>query len=327
MGFQAIDRLNFDAGRLMCEYPPQWYHSNKQLVYEISQSSGFPNEGEIVYSRWPAQALRDRIVSSSQFHIQPGVFSYETPKKANIVAWHLNFADPELFVAYNSALLAQDELQVAEHPALGSVREALITKGLPTITADFYENPTPVTITGVQRRCAINTHPIPEVGIVSGLYGNAFSSATESQVRAATRALSPPTISNILAMAAPSYGYGEYNRKDIINILVTAYTGFLAARAESDRLAQSPSQTMIHTGFWGCGAFGGNRTLMTILQSLAADLAGTDIVFWAFDDAGVQLAKNARKWYEQVRQENQSTDSLIDRLVLEAFEWGVSDGN
>jgi hypothetical protein len=39
--------------------------------------------------------------------------------------WHVNFADPQLFVAYGSQLLAQDELQAAEHPLLGSIREAL----------------------------------------------------------------------------------------------------------------------------------------------------------------------------------------------------------
>ena len=42
--------------------------------------------------------------------------------------WHVNFADPQLFVAYGSGLLAQDELQAAEHPMLGSVREKALPR-------------------------------------------------------------------------------------------------------------------------------------------------------------------------------------------------------
>ncbi|MEX1263094.1 MAG: hypothetical protein WEE66_04010 [Actinomycetota bacterium] len=49
--------------------------------------------------------------------------------------------------------------------------------------------------------------------------------------------------------------------------------------------------TKSRLGFWGCGAFGGDRLLMTTLQSLAAEMAG------------------------------------IHRLAGLGFEWGVSDGN
>jgi len=224
-------------------------------------------------------------------------------------------------------LLAQDELQVAEHPWLGSIREALLSRGRAAVTVDRFGNPTPVTITGVQRRCVINTLPNPEGGSPNGLYGNAFARATEEQVRTATRPLAPPTISNILAMAAPPGGYGEYRREEILHILTTAYTGFSAARVESQRLVPTASRTVIHTGFWGCGAFGGNRTLMTILQNLASDLAGVEVVFWAFDEAGVKVATYARRWYERQRECSPAVSSLLDRLVGEKFRWGVSDGN
>ena len=93
------------------------------------------------------------------------------------------------------------------------------------------------------------------------------------------------------------------------------------------KLVLNCSQTMIHTGFWGCGAFGGNRILMTILQSLAADLAGVDIVFWASDDSGVNLVKNARRQYKQAREISLSVPRLLDYLVKQRFQWGVSDGN
>ena len=48
-------------------------------------------------------------------------------------------------------------------------------------------------------------------------------------------------------------------------MLASAYSGFLAARLES---AGAP--TVVHTGYWGCGAFGRNRELRAMLQVLAA---------------------------------------------------------
>jgi len=327
MDLTPIDRVVFDAGRLLAEYPPRWRHSNKELVYQIASSSGFPTEGQVVYARWPMQELPERVPPPSPFSVCAGLFAYAESKEPTVVDWHLNFSDPQLFVAYGSSLLAQDELQVAEHPILGSIREALLSRGMAATTLDQEGNPTAVTITGVQRRCVINTLPNPAAGCPNGLYGNAFARATEEQVRAVTRPLSPPTISNILAMAAPAGGHGEYSREEMLSVLTTAYTGFRAARAESHRLTQGGARTVIHTGFWGCGAFGGNRRLMTILQSLAGDLAAVEIVFWAFDDAGTALALDARHWFEQVRKRDSTVNSLLDRFLEEKFRWGEPDGN
>jgi hypothetical protein len=57
--------------------------------------------------------------------------------------------------------------------------------------------------------------------------------------------LDPPTVSNILAMAAPRPDRGAYTAATREHILTTAYTGFRAARE------QSPADTTveIHTGF------------------------------------------------------------------------------
>lgn len=327
MDLKPIDRVRFEAGKLFRGHLPRWYDDNKQLVFEIACSSDFPFEGRIDYARWPVQPLPETIASTSPFSVRAGHFTYAVPEDPTIVAWHLNFSDPHLFVAYKSPLLAQDELQVAEHPILGSVREALLSSGMEAVTVDKSGKPTPVTITGVQRRCIIDTLPNAAIGCPTGLYGNAFARATQVQVKAATKPLSPPTISNILAMAALPGGHGEYSREEILYILITAYTGFSAAKAESERLIPDCSRTVIHTGFWGCGAFGGNRKLMTILQSLAGDLAGVETVFWAFDEDGVKLAREARQWFEDLEKDILSVAILLDRLVEEKFQWGISDGN
>lgn len=312
---EPLERLDTDAAVLLQQHQPRWQYPHKQLVYNIA-CAGAPPAGTVSYARWAAAALPATVTAGSRFRVARGLFAYAPPPPGTL-DWHLNFADPRLFFAYTLALMAQDEIQVAEHPALGALRETLVANGLTPRTVDQHGQPTPVTVTGVERRCAINTQ---------GLYGNAFARATPAQVKAATLPLVPPTVSNILALAAPGYGSGVYTPMEIAYIARTAYTGFAAARQESTRLTGT-ARTVIHTGFWGCGAFGGNRTLMTILQALCADLAEVDMVFWAADTAGVQLAEAAQDQYERLRDQHESVRELLERLCREAFLWGVSDGN
>ena len=329
---KTIDELSIDGESLFKEYPPIWHDDNKLIVFEIAKSSGYPFNGKISYKRWPQFELPKRIIYDNKlkFSAHPEVFKYAEQKDPKIVDWHLNFADPDLFVAYGSELLAQDEIQVAEHPILGSIREMLISKKCYAETVDDDGNPTPVTITGAQRRCVIDTQPNPKIGCPDGIYGNAFEIATEEQVRASTRTISPPTISNILAISAPSGGSGYYTVEDMLKVLNTAYTGFSCARKESERLVPENSKTLIHTGFWGCGAFGGNRTLMTILQCFAAELAKVDLEFWAVNDSGVKVAAESYYKYSSIRYPktiNIITKIFLNRLVARKYQWGESDGN
>src|SRR2546427_2700180 len=74
--------------------------------------------------------------------------------------WYVNFADPHLFVAYGSALFAQDEMQVAEHPALGALKEALDAQGHDAVTVENGRL-TPVLVMGAERRCRVTTDRSP----------------------------------------------------------------------------------------------------------------------------------------------------------------------
>ena len=233
MEVNPIERVDFRAGELIRDHSPRWHDPNKRVVFNIAGSSGVPFEGQIVFARWEKEQPARLVTAGGQFSIRLGAFDYAAAKEATLVDWHMNFADPELFVAYGSSLLAQDELQVAEHPVLGSLREALVLAGRTSMTVDGRGDPTPVTISGVQRRCAIDTLPNPGAGRPEGLYGNAFARAPKEQIVAATKALVPPTITNILAMAAPACGYGDYTEQHINYVLNAACTGFSAARRES----------------------------------------------------------------------------------------------
>ena len=299
---ELVLRREVEAAELVRRYPPIIDDAHKRMVFELC--GGAETTGPLAITRWRAGDIAARWRDTDVIGVR-GHYTYDA---ASDGVWHVNFADPSLFFAYGGGLLAQDELQALEHPVLGSVREALASdKHAMTVDRGVA---TPVLVAGAERRCALDT---------THLYGNAFSRASVPAVRSALTVLNPPTRSNLIAIAAPAYGDGPYEREQLEEILVTAYTGFAAAVAESARLWPS-APVEIRTGFWGCGAFGGNRHVMTILQLAAARLAGVSRVrFYAFDDAGQAV-------FEQARAVKLGDDPIA--AVLErGYRWGTSDGN
>lgn len=328
-----ICRQAFDLSALMTEHPPQFRHANKQIVYQITCPPGTTYTEQLVFSRWRPMVLPQVLTPAqrqTQIEERQGYFGYEPSPDPTAIEWYLNFADPDLFAFYSGGLFAQDEMQVAEHPALGALREALVTNRIQTLTVED-DQPTPILVRGVERRCAIATDRNPAQGRPLGLYGNYFAKANAEAIQRATTPLQPPTISNILAIAAPSGGYGPYRRHQIVYILTTAVTGFTAVRLESQLVIPTPSTIVMHTGYWGCGAFGGNRILMALLQLLAARLSQIDrLVFHTSDAAGsADLAKARQILEDNLRSADSSVSvsGLIDAIVAMKFQWGVSDGN
>jgi hypothetical protein len=193
---------------------------------------------------------------------------------------------------------------------LGAVRSALLAEGRSTSVSDADGRPTPFTFEGVPRCCEIDA---------TELYGNAFARAPAEAVRAATRALRPTTTSRIYAMAAPVGGRGRYTTAQIDWILTAAHTAFAAT------VAAEPAP--VCAGFWGCGAFGGNRVLMALVQLVAASAAGVrELRFHTHSDleplreARWELGRLAR------RLDDDPTSWVLGVHGL-GLEWGVSDGN
>ncbi len=324
----SIDRRTFEAAALMVQHPPRWRDRNKLVVADLSCPLGAEHRGTIGYSRWRAIPLPVHVepLPADLVATKPGFYDYRAALEGAI-EWHVNFADPHLFVAYGGSLLAQDELQVAEHPTLGALREALVAAGDAALTVDDGE-PTPVLVTGVERRVSIATEADAAAGRPWGLYGNAFARADPDVVRGATSRLDPPTVSNLIAMAALPGGFGAYEASEIDSILVTAFTGFRAAVMESERLAAGVP-VVVHGGFWGCGAFGGNRVLMSALQMAAAPMAGLDrLVLHTGGPDGDGPVEAARAMLDGlIGPAGIETSVLIQRLADQRFAWGVSDGN
>jgi Poly (ADP-ribose) glycohydrolase (PARG) len=328
-----ICRHTFKAQDLVDAYPPKLHNANKKIVYKIACPTGCTHSGQLMFSRWSAMPL-PQVLSPSKYQTkldeQEGYFGYEPSQDSTQVEWYLNFAHYDLFCAYGGALFAQDEMQVAEHPALGSLREALLDRDIKPLTVEK-EQPTPILIRGVERRCAIATDNNPRQGRPHGLYGNNFARATLEAIKQATQPLDPPTITNIIAMEAPSGGYGSYTMEEIEYILTTAFTGFLAARIESQLEMAQQASVLIHTGFWGCGAYGGNRILMALLQLLAARLSQVNCLIFHTDGfAGNQALANAQRILDQCLGSDDlevRVPDLIKEIYRMEFQWGVSDGN
>lgn len=308
------------------DFPPQWTDSNKALAYSIASATNAKLAGELTYTRWQAQPLPAAVPERQpQVTARPDFFTYDPPE-AGTVEWHMNFANRDLFAFYAGALLAQDELQVLEHPVLASLRRALLHDKLSTLVEQD-QNPTPILIQGVPRQIKIATDPNATQGRPRGLYGNAFAYGSADAIRKAIAPIDPPTLSNILAIEAPPGGHGNYTAAQIRAILITGTSGFMAASAASCTPENLRPHVIIHTGFWGCGAYGGNRKLMTILQLAAARVAEVDLVYHTADKAGLGDFKDASGLLRTLLAQSTDTETLIARLVAQEFPWGQSDGN
>lgn len=329
---EPICRREFDAAALMAEHPPRFAHPNKQVVYGISCPLGAVHSGRIAFSRWAVLTPPAELpANATAIEPREDYFGYEpVPADAARVEWYLNFSHSDLFCAYGGSLFAQDEMQVTEHPALGALREALLKSDLNPLTVE-HGSPTPALIAGVERRCRVALHPDASQGRPNGLYGNNFARAKPDAVARATTALVPPTVTNVLAMEAPTGGVGRYERREIDFILRTAYTGFVAARVESSRLCPPAPEVVVHTGYWGCGAYGGHRVLMAVLQVLAARLAKLDRLVFHTGAAGGTAALT--KALATLRTDLEVGDAacplepVLGKLDGLGFHWGVGDGN
>lgn len=341
-----LQALDFEIADLISKCPPVWKHPHKRAIHERVRREGGAVSGTLHYSRWKASPLPERTqLHSCELVAQPGYYTYA---EAGPGIWHVNFADTRLFAAYGSPLMAQDEWQVLEHPVLGSLREALLDAELPALTRER-DSSTPVLVVNAPRQCVIDlegTRQNARVATSSGgwwkrlvgagntstqprpLYGTAFQHADEQEVLDATHILKEPVMTHFIAMAAP-IGKGVYSRAQLVDVLETACCGFAAAVLESRQRGSTEEPVSIHTGWWGCGAFGGNRVVMAMLQILAARIAGVDGLVFHFGQAAdrVTLDQACSLLDELVTSHSSHVPGIINAIEQRSFLWGTPDGN
>lgn len=180
-----------------------------------------------------------------------------------------------------------------------------------------------------------NTERVIEMDTTK-VYGNEFAKASERQLIQACRYLPKSQTVNLIAIEAPSHGRGSYTRDDIDYILVTCYVGFKAAQILANKThalnTRNPRQgrntgfrTVIHTGWWGCGAYGNNRQMMVITQLLAAYWAEIDeLVFHTQNNDHQQEIDVARGIVGKLLQEKQVA-KVIDQITQLNLQWDKSN--
>lgn len=149
--------------------------------------------------------------------------------------------------------------------------------------------------------------------------------------------LKPPQIVNIIAIEAPKYGKGEYNERQIEYILQECFTAYSAAKTLANITASlnrntfnQRTKTYVHSGWFGCGAYGGNRTIMIVLQIIAAKMAGIDkLIFHTVTSNYQENIDAAERFVKNIFEENQSSlliEEVIEKIFNEKFQWGQSNG-
>lgn len=296
----------------------------KRQLFERAVAACPPLDTEVHVSRWRRNGDHPSCTELPRVTVREDVYDYRATG-GDAVDWWMNFADASLFFGWSTGLFAQDELMIAEHPVLAAVRvRAERTGEIRPRTVATDGGPTPVLVRGAPRRLAIDLAARSDLGLPRGIYGRAFATASEAALDAVAEPLDPPVPTNVLAMAAPEPGSGAYTRETIRSILDVATAGFAAAVAETHAVAPAP--VVVHTGFWGCGAFGGDRELMIALQVLAAGSAWVDdLVIHTVRADGRPDAESGIATARAVVGAG-SPDGIADALVARGFRWGTSNG-
>ncbi|KAJ3105655.1 hypothetical protein HDU96_008473 [Phlyctochytrium bullatum] len=104
---------------------------------------------------------------------------------------------------------------------------------------------------------------------------------------------------------------GPYTIYQIRFIFRTAYTAFkglmeTARKQAREKMKNNPDvkwtpRVILHTGFWGCGSFGGNPKIMSYLQMVAAAAAGVDKLYIHHTGKKAECddVDEAKRWYEE----------------------------
>ena len=89
----------------------------------------------------------------------------------------------------------------------------------------------------------------------------------------------------IVAIDAIPQGFAnqsQFDRHSLARELNKAYCGFSFSIAGDN--PSTKELRPVATGNWGCGAFGGNKQLKTLLQWMAASMVGRPIKYFSFRD-------------------------------------------
>ncbi|GEM_PF-1065460 len=327
---------------LLIHHLPCFSMKRKRDIFEKALQVHKNTEGQLCVTRCTFEfgSIENNNLQFKNHDIQikteDGYFNYaadtSSPRRS---VWYLNFADPNVFAFWNSTLFAQDEIQTLEHPLLCALRDYMEQHAgedddtfYPCTMTEYHRHapspvPTPILVENVPQWISVNTRPRLADGTMANIYGNHFKNAHQEAVDAGLKVVEDNIKTNILAIAAFGYSSGEYSKADIEYTLKAALAGF----AQAAKIALNEQKdAAIHTGNWGCGAFGGNKEFMYIVQLIAASAVGiSEIVFHGIDPEILKRAENKLKMFLELN--DFTFGNTVNFLLRQKYFWGMSDGN
>ena len=322
MLFKYLGKKNINCQDLIRDYLPAYGPQRKQRAFETALEKHRNDDGEIIVTHVMSNQAE---MASAVFEKKPftltldkGFYDY-TKAREGEDTWFVNFADTTLFVAYNKDLFAQDEIQTLEMPLLAAFKKYIESRPIggfaPLTNVDG--NPTPYLFKGVPYWISVNTSPVLKDGTVESIYGYRFMEASDEAIEAGIRTFEGDLRCNVLAISAPSGGYGRYYEEELTELMKTLICSYSAVRE------QAAGKVVIHAGNWGCGAYGNNKELMYLAQMYAASVCGIDEL--VMHDWKEEIDR-ARTLYENMDKKMSFAD-VIAFLHSRKYEWGESDGN
>lgn len=125
-------------------------------------------------------------------------------------------------------------------------------------------------------------------------------------------------VSIVAIDAIPQGGidHSEFDRYSIARELDKAFCGF-SFRIAGDN-PESNGMRPVATGNWGCGAFGGNKRLKTLLQWMSASMAGRPLKYYSFRDHS--FSREQAKIVAVLQEKGVTVGQLYEILVSSSKE-------
>ncbi|KAJ3191254.1 hypothetical protein HK101_007932 [Irineochytrium annulatum] len=214
------------------------------------------------------------------------------------------------------------------------------TKDVPTLRTKEFQ---PVIVDAAGRPTPVIIMNIPRLTDKYDIYGEKFICADEETIKRAVEvippAITPLPTTNVINMAAiDKYANplrpisGPYRIHHVHLLFTTAYTAFRGAVRKSRQAAGGMSgrvDVCIHTGFWGCGEFGGNPVVMAFLQMAAARAVGVRrLVFhYKVDGDHVDRKPELVRGGGERDQEEEDADAAMAAKVAEDVERALDEAD
>lgn len=333
-----IGQLSVKCEELMRDFPPKYDNPRKKAFYEKAAFCHRNQKGIIKISRveFSYEKAGEILMKKNDFDLKwtPKFYDYQNDGKTeNDYVWYVNFADPVLFGYYDGDLFVQDEIQTLEMPLLASSMhylDSLNDENFKTLTVETVldietltkkKKPKPYLLENVPHWISVNTMPKLKDGSTVSIYGRNFRTASDEAIENGLNVVQEEIRRNIIAIAAP-VGRDSYKKNEIFQILETLISSFSAAVKQTKE--KRVERCVIHSGNWGCGAFGGNLELAYLCQLFAASVCGVDELH--LHGCNESVLQKAKEKYKEIKDEIR-VHEVVDFLMKQNYQWNESDGN